>query len=176
MRASASVAAEKEPMNPLDQLQPLIAPAAIQWWPPAPGWWLLAVLVPLLLSALWRLLRKLPKQRKNQRMAMQLDPLQAAALQELAQLPKPYDQPAGVWLQQLNALLKRLCRSHYPDSHSHTLNGRAWLAFLDTRCPAAGLTRWMILVDGAYRPQCKMDDKAIEGLSQSIEIWIRKHV
>jgi hypothetical protein len=34
----------------------------------------------------------------------------------------------------------------------------------------------MVLVDGAYRPQCKMDDKAIEGLNQSIEIWIRKHV
>ena len=25
-------------MNPLDALEPLIAPAAISWWPPAPGW------------------------------------------------------------------------------------------------------------------------------------------
>ena len=31
-------------MNPLDQLEPLIAPAPISWWPPAPGWWLLALL------------------------------------------------------------------------------------------------------------------------------------
>ena len=26
----------------------LIAPPAIHWWPPAPGWWLLALLCPLL--------------------------------------------------------------------------------------------------------------------------------
>ena len=42
-------------MNPLDQLQPLIAPPAIHWWPPAPGWWLLALLGPLLAWGLWRL-------------------------------------------------------------------------------------------------------------------------
>ena len=80
------------------------------------------------------------------------------------------------WLQELNGLLKRLCRMHYPADQSHTLSGRAWLAYLDNRCPAAGLTRWMILVEGAYRPQCKLDDKAIAGLYQSVETWIRKHV
>ncbi len=163
-------------MNPLDQLQPLIAPPAIHWWPPAPGWWLLAIITPLLAWGLWRLLRKLPKKRKQGRDELPLDPLRQAALAELAALSKPYDQPAGPWLQQLNALLKRLCRSHYPQSNCHTLNGRAWLAFLDGRCPAAGLTRWMVLVEGAYRPLCKMDDKAIDGLNQSIDIWIRKHV
>ena len=163
-------------MNPLDQLQPLIAPPAIHWWPPAPGWGLLAIITPLLAWGLWRLLRKLPKKRKQGRDELPLDPLRQAALAELAALSKPYDQPAGPWLQQLNALLKRLCRSHYPQSNCHTLNGRAWLAFLDGRCPAAGLTRWMVLVEGAYRPLCKMDDKAIDGLNQSIDIWIRKHV
>ena len=93
------------------------------------------------------------------------------------QLPKPYDgAEAGPWLQQLNAILKRLCRERYPQNHSHTLSSRAWLAFLDSRCPAAGLTRWMILVEGAYRPHCSLDDKAIAGLNQAVAIWIRKHV
>ena len=57
-----------------------------------------------------------------------------------------------------------------------TLSSRAWLAFLDNRCPAAGLTRWMILVDGSYRPQCTMSDKAIAELDQAVATWIRKHV
>ncbi|HDY6178278.1 TPA: DUF4381 domain-containing protein, partial [Pseudomonas aeruginosa] len=25
-------------MNPLDRLEPLIAPPPVGWWPPAPGW------------------------------------------------------------------------------------------------------------------------------------------
>lgn len=164
-------------MSPLDQLQPLIAPAPISAWPPAPGWWLLAVLLPLAGFGLWRLRRLLRVKAPLSRAEQPLDPLRVSALAELASLPKPYDgAPAGAWLQQINALLKRLCRNQYPYSQSHTLNGRKWLAFLDNRCPAAGLTRWMVLVEGAYKPECKLDDKAITGLTQSVDTWIRKHV
>lgn len=164
-------------MNPLEQLEPLIAPAPISWWPPAPGWWLLAVLLPLLLWAGFKLLKRLPRKAARQSAEATLDPLRQAALNELERLRKPYDGvDAGPWLQQLNAILKRLCRERYPQSHSHTLSSRAWLAFLDSRCPAAGLTRWMILVEGAYRPHCSLDDKAIAGLNQAVSIWIRKHV
>ena len=164
-------------MNPLDQLQPLIDPPPVPWWPPAPGWWLLAVLLPLLAWGLWRLLHNWQQRPRKVTTEQALDPLRQAALDELSRLSKPYDgAPAGPWLQQLNALLKRLCRNHYPDSHSHTLNGRQWLAFLDNRCPAAGLTRWMVLVEGTYKPECRLDDKAIAGLSQAVETWIRKHV
>ncbi|MCI3912647.1 DUF4381 domain-containing protein [Pseudomonas viridiflava] len=164
-------------MNPLDQLQPLIAPETIGFWPPAPGWWLLLLLIPALGWGIWRLRTLLPVKVSKSRSEQPLDPVRVAALAELASLPKPYDgAPAGAWLQQINGLLKRLCRNHYPHSQSHTLNGRKWLAFLDNRCPAAGLTRWMILVEGAYKPECKLDDKAISGLTQAVDIWIRKHV
>ncbi|AHL75974.1 hypothetical protein CH92_13075 [Stutzerimonas stutzeri] len=163
-------------MSSLDQLEPLIAPAPISGWPPAPGWWFLAA---LMLSVLL-LLRLRPWQRW-QRVKVEaevtVDPQRQIALDELAQLNKPYGgQPANQWLQQLNALLKRLCRTRYPDDHPHTLSGRAWLAFLDNRCPAAGLTRWMVLVEGLYRAECRLDDKAIQGLEQAVQIWIRKHV
>ncbi|MFC0710328.1 DUF4381 domain-containing protein [Azorhizophilus paspali] len=166
-------------MNPLDQLLPPIPPPAIPWWPPAPGWWLLALVALASLAVFcwlqWRRPR-LPGVEPVAAAQKILDPLRIAALEELAQLSKPYGMPAGPWLQQLNALLKRLCRAHYPDNHSHTLSGRAWLAYLDSRCPAAGLTRWMILVEGSYRAECRLDDKAIDGLYQAVEIWIRRHV
>ncbi|WP_297837809.1 DUF4381 domain-containing protein [Pseudomonas sp.] len=164
-------------MSSLEQLQPLITPPAIDTWPPAPGWWVVLFLLPFAAWGVWWLRRYWPGKRLIVRSEQPLDPLRLAALEELAQLPKPYDgAPAGAWLQQINALLKRLCRNHYPYSQSHTLNGRKWLAFLDNRCPAAGLTRWMILVEGAYKPECKLDDKAISGLNQSVDTWIRKHV
>ena len=164
-------------MSPLDQLEPLIAPPAISAWPPAPGWWFLAA---LLLSVIL-LLRLRPWQRRRPERAADteatIDPQRQIALNELAQLNKPYGgAPANPWLQQLNALLKRLCRTRYPNDNPHTLSGCAWLAFLDSRCPAAGLTRWMVLVEGVYRADCRLDDKAIQSLEQSVQIWIRKHV
>jgi hypothetical protein len=34
----------------------------------------------------------------------------------------------------------------------------------------------MILVEGTYRSHCSLDDKAINGLNQAVDTWIRKHV
>lgn len=169
-------------MSLADSLHAPIAPPPPGWWPPAPGWWLLALLVLLLAGALWlRLWRRLeqpprPAASNEPAAPAALDPQRQTALDELASLRRPYDgAPAGPWLQALNALLKRLCRSRYPEAASHRLSGRAWLMFLDNRCMAAGLTRWMVLVEGTYRADCRMDDKAIDGLYQAVEIWIRRH-
>lgn len=164
-------------MSLVAQLDPLIQPAPVSAWPPAPGWWFLAAFALTLLLLVrtrpWRRLARTPQSAPD----TPLDPQRQIALDELAQLRKPYDgQPANQWLQQLNGLLKRLCRIRYPDDSPHTLSGRAWLAFLDSRCPSAGLTRWMVLVEGLYRAECRLDDKAIEGLEQAVQTWIRKHV
>jgi hypothetical protein len=162
----------------LQELQPLIAPPPIGLWPLPIGWWLLAGLLLVLAvgAAYWR--HRQPASPPPPVAAEpDLDTVRSEALAELAMLDRPYHgAPAGAWLQQINALLKRLCRSHYPNSQSHTLNGRQWLAFLDNRCPAAGLTRWMILVEGVYKPECRLDDRAIAGLELAVQTWIRKHV
>lgn len=160
-------------MNPLDALLPPIAPPPVPWWPPAPGWWLLVLVFLLALGGLYQVRRRLRRRPARQ---APVDPLRLAALEELASLGIPYGRQAGPWLQQINALLKRLCLQRYPQSQCQTLSGRAWLAFLDSRCPSAGLTRWMVLVEGAYRPHCQLDDKALESLRQAIDVWIRKHV
>ena len=163
-------------MNPLDQLAPLIAPPPIGWWPLAPIWWLLPpALLAALIIARWLWTRR-PKPRTAQASA-QNDPLRSAALLELARLERPYQNaPAGPWLQHLNALLKRLCQAQRPEDGAQLLTGRAWLAYLDARCPAAGLTRWMVLVDAPYKRECRMSDRSIDELTHSLERWIAKHV
>lgn len=160
-------------MISIEQLQPIILPPPISAWPPAIGWWLLALLLIILLAG-WRYLSSVNPQSQP---PLNRDPLRDSALQQLHALPKPHGgEQVGPWLQQLNQLLKRICATRYPEYASHTLSGREWLAFLDSRCPAAGLTRWMILVQGAYQPDCRLDDKSIAQLQQAVDTWIRKHV
>ncbi len=36
-----------------EQLQPIVLPEPVKWWPPAPGWWLLAATL-LIAIVLWR--------------------------------------------------------------------------------------------------------------------------
>ena len=86
-------------MKELEQLQPLILPPALGIWPPAPGWWLLLLVVPALGWGLWWLRRYLPAKRLPARTEQPLDPVRLAALEELARFPKPYDgAPAGAWM------------------------------------------------------------------------------
>lgn len=166
-------------MNPaLQQLQPLLYPAPE---PVSPSWlisalWLLPLTLALLSGLIFYLRRQtalpatgtVPLTREQQLLS---------ALEELQQLPPPLPgQQAGPWLQQLNLLLKRFCAVRYPDLHGHRLTGREWLAFLDSRCPAAGLTRWMVLVEGSYQPDCRLQQHSIDGISQAVTLWMRKHV
>ncbi|HQQ74069.1 MAG TPA: DUF4381 domain-containing protein [Pseudomonadales bacterium] len=59
----------------LANLKPLIAPPAIAWWPPAPGWWILGTLLLLGLVALsiysWKRVR-LHQRTRYQREALAL--------------------------------------------------------------------------------------------------------
>ncbi|MBI3906822.1 MAG: DUF4381 family protein, partial [Pseudomonas fluorescens] len=69
-------------MSGIDQLQPLISPPPVEFWPPAPGWWLLVLLVPLIGLGLWKLRRFIPRKRPVGRAEQPLDPVRLAALAE----------------------------------------------------------------------------------------------
>ena len=85
-------------MNALE-LEPLITPAAVSWWPLAAGWWFLAALLLSLVLLLklqpWKRLQHAKREVTAQDEQL-LDPQRQTALLELAQLSKPYNgQPAS---------------------------------------------------------------------------------
>lgn len=159
---------------PLADMHPLLYPQTVE--ASGLGPWLalpVALLVVALLLYIWHTRERSQQQLNREAPASPLE----QALQQLASLQQPLpEQQAGPWLQQLNLLLKRFCAVHYPEVASHRLSGRDWLAFLDSRCPAAGLTRWMILVEGGYQPDCRLDSRTVAGIHQSVETWMRLHV
>lgn len=159
-------------MTSLEQLQPLIYPAEqVSYWP----YLLLALFIAAAIAITVKV--RVKKQTKASDDCSHNTQLRRQAKEQLQQLTPPADNElAGPWLQQVNMLLKRLCANSYPESGSHLLTGRQWLAFLDSRCPAAGLTRWMVLVDGGYQPECYMQPQAVQELLTALERWIDKHV
>ena len=169
-------------MNPLEQLEPLIAPAADQLVAAGAGLVGAGGCCCRCCCGAWLRLAQTPAAQSRTGAANEAATRPAApggAARARTTCSKPYN--ADARCRPLAAAAQRHPQTPVPRAlpakpQPYVLSSRAWLAFLDSRCPAAGLTRWMVLVEGAYRPHCSLDDKAIAGLNQAVSIWIRKHV
>ena len=109
--------------NPLVNLKDIHLPPPVSFWPPAPGWWILAVLLSssLFIGGVW-LYRK-HKKRK---------PI-TEALRILKDLEILYQnsQDEVVSLRNLSNLLRRTALTFYDNDEVASLQGSLWLEFLD---------------------------------------------
>ena len=124
----------QDPTLVLRDIHPGAAPS---WWPPAPGWWLLAALVLVVVAAYaWSRRRK---QNRLRRIAGLFDQTIDAA----------EDAPAQIAA--MSELLRRI--AHQRSAAADTLQGEAWLAYLDdgdaTRPFTSGAGR--LLLEGGFR-------------------------
>ena len=113
-------------MNPnpqqLLQLRDIHLPGPPAFWPPAPGWWLVAaVLIALLAWVTTVALRRYRIRRQRRRVLAALASLEHKLANERT--------PDA--LAQLSALLRRLALMRFPRRHVAALTGKAWLRFLD---------------------------------------------
>lgn len=129
-------------MEPLP-LKDIHLPAAISWWPPALGWWLLAGLIFVLLFGLAWVYKRLTRK---------------SALKDAKILfNKIRQQPSNdkrETLNALSALLRRTAISHAVRDDVAGLRGQAWLEYLDRSLPDAPFTQGVghCLLDAHYRP------------------------
>ncbi|WP_058556130.1 DUF4381 domain-containing protein [Thiohalocapsa sp. ML1] len=147
--------------DPLAGLRDYHLPEPLHWWPPAPGWWLVALLAGVGLALWWRRQR-----RRRQRTAAS-----ALALAELAQLRSRWQADGNdlAFLRGLSALLRRYVLARYPADAAAGLTGAAWIDYLRRKCadaPAAlreGLAGNLgeALTESAYRPAAAVDAAAL---------------
>ena len=106
-------------------LREIHLPESVGWWPPAPGWWLLPVLLLLGLGAAW-FSRLLYRRRKYSAINM--------ARKELAAIRSRYaaDRDAGRCVRSVSGLLRRVSISVFPRAESAGLTGDDWVAFLQS--------------------------------------------
>ena len=150
----------------LAQLADIHLPAEISYWPPAFGWWILALL--LLISGSFAT-RKL-YEKAERRKACQY------ALAELENCLEKLDESAGQkkllrYVNDVNTVLRRVALAKFPESNPGSLVGETWIAFirrtgnssqLDDKLSAA-------LSHGRFRKQIEVDSQALNQMARS---WI----
>ena len=152
------------PQDPLAALHPLRQPDPISWWPLAPGWWLLIVLLLLGLGALVYLVVRRYRSNAYRRQALtQLEQLRQEHLQH---------KDDSAYLAGTNALLKSVALRAYPRREVAACSGDTWLDFLNSSCKQAGQFP-ADFVSAAYRKQCPPID--MEELYKSAACWIKRH-
>lgn len=145
----------------LQNLNDIVAPDAVPWWPLAPGWYVLAVITAIALAVLavlgWRRWRRDRYRR-----------------QALAELEDIREDAAGS-LQRLPSLLKRTALSAWPRETVASLSGQPWHAFLDN---SAGMDQFRLgagdLLDQlAYGKSLSETEHG--RLLAAAEKWLRLH-
>ncbi len=148
--------------DPLAQLRDIHLPDAISAWPPAPGWWILLILVLTLLALSIYFGRSHLRRNRYRKYALQ-------QLNELEQTNTSH------YLQQLNRLLKQTAMAANPSTEIAGLSGQQWLAFLDSSGNNTDFSQGaaQALLEGPYAPS--VTDLNIAELHKIAEQWIKKH-
>ena len=149
-------------MNELE-LRDIHLPDASLWWPPAPGWWLLALLLVLLALAL-------PWLRRRYRHK----PLSRLSLHEFELIREAHanGQSAQATVSQVARLLRRVLISYRGRGGHAASTGEEWLAELEQLAPRHGFSddQLRLLTRDRYRARLDCD---VDGLLRACESWIR---
>ena len=153
--------------DPLAQLQDIHLPAEIGLWPPAWGWWVLALLIIATVSALVFFIK-----RKISRNAYR-----TIAIAELNSIHKKYgSDQSSEYLQNLSIILRRTALSGFGSQFNASLKGHEWLQWLDEQCTKTNLQFSQgvgaVLLIGPYQKNPEFNRDELHKLSL---IWVNEH-
>ncbi|MDC0598786.1 DUF4381 domain-containing protein [Gammaproteobacteria bacterium] len=172
-----------ESQDLLAALADIHLPAATSFWPPAIGWWIVAVL--LLFTSAYLIRNYINFIMRRRRINLTLQELQQLynQFQEKSVNRKMYNQAGLTYLQGVNSLLTRVALLLYPQTDKDKVNdkgrgiaelsGQAWLNFLD-RCDNSTEFRagaGKALGEGIYQREFNADADALYELARQ---WIIK--
>ena len=155
----------------LQNLNDIVLPPGIGWWPLAPGWYTLAVILLAVLA--WFSYRSLQGWLRNRYRREALKSL--ALLEQGAQNPGHRDAS----LRQLPVLLKRAALSAYPRSEVASLSGKGWHDFLNSTVKNTLFDEsTLITLDRvAYSSGdlAEVDTQAVASLFEASKEWLKSH-
>lgn len=167
LAARADTAAAQDPAS-LSLLHDIVMPdPAHLWWPPAAGWYVLAIAV--IAAAAWGAWR-IRQRRQAARYRVE-------SLHELKMLRRQADRPQSA-AAGLLMLLKRTALAAYPRTRVASLHGAEWWAFLDGSCgrPLFADSLGARLEELAYaNHDAGVSRRDLQQLFKAAGHWIRRH-
>ena len=157
---------QSDPNPALAALRDIHGAPDVLWWPPAPGWGVLAVI--LLAGIVWasiRLVRYLRRLALQRRVIRQLD----SCLEDYGNNGDLRSLASSV-----NLILKRVALRRFGRKEISALHGSAWAQFLaESAGPSADAQSWQQLAAAPYRVQPSLDATASLELARG---WVQQHV
>jgi hypothetical protein len=150
-------------MNPLDQLKDIQLPPEVSNWPPAYGWWLVAIffLALLIFTIIWLL------KWHHKRLAKR------HGLIELSNIRSDDED----WPIQLNSLLKRAAIAYFPDYKVAQMHGVKWNEFLVQQLPLkkrSGFEADFAVIQAHLYQKVSCDDKQFNQSMAAAKFWMNK--
>lgn len=148
----------------LAQLKDIHLPGAIGWWPLAPGWYLLATLLTLLLCLIIYLAYKRYKNSLAKKQALQL----------LARYHEQYNKEGNSQLTsaRISELLKRVALVYYPRQQVASMHGEQWLEFLNQSSKNIDFNQVRaMLLESPFKSGERRDLTPLIGCAQ---LWIKQ--
>lgn len=133
------------------ELRDIHVPNVSPWWPLAPGWWALLVLLLAAIGILVVIWRRRAAQRRHVRLTL-------ADLHEAARR-HAVDGDDAAFAAAAHQWLRRVARRR--DPRSVTLRGAAWRELLASMAPQQDVSRLASLDEALYRPVVSLDVAAV---------------
>jgi len=146
----------------LAQLQDIHSAGQPLWWPPAPGWWILAIILLLVLAFVLRKIVKWLSVRRHRK----------AWLRALEDLIREYDpvQHPHEYLAGLNRLFRAVAVKAFPGTACARLQGEEWVAFIASLLPEQHAADQLgALATGPYEPLPRFEASI---LNASASTWV----
>lgn len=143
----------------LAQLRDIHLPKPIHWWPLAPGWYVMTIIL-ILISMI--MVKTLYRRSMNNR-------AKRIALQTLAH----YQQDKSPLMSaKVSELLKQVALAYYPREKVAHLHGEAWLTFLNSTARGVNFDSVRVeLLETPYRTTTMVD---LQPLFKTAFNWIKK--
>ena len=155
----------------LSNLEDIIVPEAIPWWPPAPGWYAFAALAVIAVALTAFLLVRRWRATAYRRAALESLSDIEARLSTGAEGREP--------LRDVPVLLKRVALASFTRADVAALSGDDWLAFLDRSSGGRDFVhgRGRVIPRLAYDPGVleALDESEVDGLLADSRRWIVTH-